>query len=109
MRTAASNRCREGGTLILSLIVLTLLALTAANTLRRVEPKLRMAYQTAGWQEARVAAEAGIDVAMGELSRNATGGAEGSWTGWKQNNGGIIGQALAATLSTINSVLALLG
>ncbi len=93
----------------MSLLVLSLLTLVAAHTLRRVEPKLRMVYQTAGWQEARVAAEAGIDVAMGELSRNAVGNGMGSWTGWKQQTGGIIGPALDATLGTVNSVLSLLG
>jgi hypothetical protein len=109
MNCGAAKLQQEGGTLALSLIVLTMLALMAAHTLRRVEPKLRMAYQTAGWQEARLSAEAGIDVAMGELSRNATNGNAGSWTGWKQDNGGIVGPALASTLSLVNSVLSLLG
>jgi hypothetical protein len=109
MRLAASHHRRAGGTLVLSLIVLTLLALMAANTLRRVEPKLRMAYQTVGWQEARVAAEAGIDVAMGELARNATGPNDGAWTGWKEEHNGVVTQALASTLSLVNSLLSLLG
>src|SRR5260221_10171790 len=84
MNRTSTCSCQSGGTLALALIVIALLALMAAHTLRRVEPKLRMAYQTAGWQEARLAAEAGVDVAMGELSRNAAGINEGDWTGWKQ-------------------------
>jgi hypothetical protein len=105
--TRATER---GGTLALTLIVIAMLALMAAHTLRRVEPKLRMAYQAAGWQEARLAAEGGIDVAMGELSRNATGFADGNWTGWKQRNpGGTIGPVLTSTLGLVNSVLSLLG
>ncbi|MGB8170690.1 MAG: pilus assembly PilX N-terminal domain-containing protein [Chthoniobacteraceae bacterium] len=107
-RTDLSQRQR-GGTLALTLIVIALLTLIAAHTLRRVEPKLRMAYQTAGWQEARAAAEAGIDVAVGELSRNAVGANPGTWTGWKQQSGGVIGPVLATTLGTVNSVLSLLG
>ncbi len=101
-------RSRQGGgTLALALIVIALLAMMAAHTLRRVEPKLRMAYQTAGWQEARSAAEAGIDVAMGELSRNAVG-AGGPWTGWKQEKNGVIGPVLSDTLNLVNSVLSVL-
>jgi hypothetical protein len=100
---------QDGGTLALALIVIALLTLMAAHTLRRVEPKLRMAYQTAGWQEARTAAEAGIDVAMGELSRNAAGNGNGTWSSWKQESGGIIGPVFSTTLSTVNSVLSLLG
>jgi len=109
MRARPSHRRAQGGTLIMSLLVLSLLALVAAHTLRRVEPKLRMVYQTAGWQEARVAAEAGVDVAMGELSRNAVGHGMGSWTHWRQENNGVIGTVLDTTLSTVNSVLSLLG
>lgn len=107
-RTALSTH-RHGGTLALTLIVIALLTLMAAHTLRRVEPKLRMAYQTAGWQEARAAAEAGIDVAVGELARNAVGANPGTWSGWKQESGGIIGPVLTTTLGTVNSVLSLLG
>jgi hypothetical protein len=65
-----------------------------------------MAYQTAAWQEARVAAEAGIDVALAELSRNATGVSGGDWRGWKQQpTGGILGPAVSNTLTTIRALL----
>jgi len=65
-----------------------------------------MAYQTAAWQEARLAAEAGIDVAMAELSRNATGTSGGDWSGWKQQpTGGILGPAVSNTLTTIRALL----
>lgn len=96
--------------MIVTLATLTALSLMAAYTLQRVGPKFRTAYQNAAWQEARVAAEAGIDAAMGDLLRNSTGPAPGTWQGWKQNNGGIIGPVLSNPLGLITNLLtALLG
>jgi hypothetical protein len=46
-------------------------------------PRIRMAYQNAAWQEARVAAEAGIDMAINDLVTYASGGSKGSWLGWQ--------------------------
>ena len=45
-----------------------------------------MASQAAAWQEARLAAESGIDVALADLSTNATGTNPGTWQGWKQQD-----------------------
>ncbi len=111
MKRPLHSHRRHGTTAVLTMITISLLAIMAVYTLRKVGPKLRMAYQTAGWQESRLAAESGIDVALGELSKNASLGASPKeWTGWKQEKNGIIGPALAATLNTINSILsALLG
>ncbi|HYR59212.1 MAG TPA: hypothetical protein VEO95_11300 [Chthoniobacteraceae bacterium] len=104
MNRTSHRKSPRAGTLIVTLLVITLLALIAAHTLRRVDPKLRMAYQTAGWQEARLAAEAGIDVAMGELARNATSAPDGPWTGWKtQDSSGarpVNGSILSSTLAS---------
>lgn len=109
MRRAAFSR-QSAGTLVLALVMMALLAVIAASTLRRVGPKLQQAAQTASWQEARLGAEGGIDVALHELQKNATGASGGSWSGWKQNGpGGIIIPAVAATLETVNNVLSLLG
>jgi hypothetical protein len=99
----------HGGTLVLALVMTALLAFVAAQTLRRVGPKLQQAAQVAAWQEARLAAEGGIDVAMSELMRNATGSANGSWPGWKQDDGGRIVPVLAGTLDLVDSILSLLG
>src|SRR5262249_33060483 len=67
--------------------------------------RFQMASQAAAWQEARLAAESGIDVALADVSKNATGAAGGAWTGWKQEKNGIIGPAVASTLSLVNSLL----
>ena len=76
---------------MVTVTTLATLSVMAAFTLQRVTPKFQEAHQTAGWQEGRLAAEAGIDAAMGDLLRNAAGSGQGAWSGWKQNNGGVIG------------------
>ena len=87
--TARFHRCR-GSTLILALGTISVLAIMAAYTLQRVSPKFLMASQSAGWQEARLAAEGGVDIALNELQKNAVGSAPGTWSGWKQNSGGTL-------------------
>ncbi len=73
----------RGSTLIVTLVTLTALSMMAAYTLVRVMPRIRMAYQNAAWQEARVAAEAGIDMAMNDLLVNASAGKSGAFPGWQ--------------------------
>ena len=74
-------------TLVITLVTLTALAAMAAVALVRVMPRLRMAYQNAAWEEARLAAESGIDAAMGDLLRHAADPNGTSWGGWKQPSG----------------------
>ncbi len=96
--------------LVLTLSALAVLSISAAYTLRRVSPRFQMASQAAAWQEARLAAESGIDVALADLSRNATGVEDGNWHGWQQTDGrGLIIPALSSTLNLANSLLSLLG
>ncbi len=99
------NAHRRGSTLFITMTVLAALSLLAALTLRRVTPKFRMAYQNAAWQEARTAAEAGIDAAMGDLHRNAIGGAPKPWPGWQTKSNGVIGPVLSTTLNTVGSLV----
>ena len=70
--------------IVITLATVAALSFLAAYTLTRSAPRVRMAYQNAAWQEARVAAEAGIDAAMNDLHINATGFSPGMWAGWKQ-------------------------
>ena len=95
----------NAGTLVVTLATLAGLSVLAAISLQRVAPKFRMAHQNAAWQEARVAAEAGIDAAMEDLLRNTTGTATGTWPGWKQSSNGVIGPVLPGTLTPITSII----
>ncbi len=99
----------HGGTLVLALVMMALLAFAAAQTLRRVGPKLQQAAQTAAWQEARLGAEGGIDVALSELTKNATGPSSGDWNGWKQTKDGKTIPVLAGVLDPVIGLLGLLG
>lgn len=99
----------DGGTLVLALIMMALLAFMAATTLKSVGPKLQQASQTAAWQEARLGAEGGIDLALSALSKNATGPSGGSWDGWKQESNGRTIPVVSGVLETVDSVLSLLG
>ena len=106
MKTAASSR--QASALIVTLGSLAILAIAAAYTLRRVSPRFQMASQAAAWQEARLAAESGIDVAMAGLTRNAVGTSTPTWPGWEQEKNGVIGPVLDDTLGLVNSLLSLL-
>ena len=94
----------------MTLTTLAALSLVAAYTLRRISPKFQAAHQAAVWQEARVAAEAGVDAAMGDLLKNATGPTPGAWRGWKRENGAPAGTVLSDLLNPVTNILnALLG
>ena len=106
---AAGRRRRDGSTLVLALTTITLLAIMAAYTLRRVAPKFRMASQAAGWQESRLAAEAGVDVALWDLQQNAAGAAPETWSGWTQSQGATVSASSTAGNSLLGNTLGALG
>src|SRR4051794_41711198 len=105
----------RGSTILVTLATLTALSMLAAYALSRVVPRLRMAYQNAAWEEARLAAEAGVDAAMSDLIANTRMPTGGNWTGWKMDGpdgrpmqatsggpvGGVIGGLLSGTVSLI--------
>ena len=103
--TAAPHFAHRGGVLLMTLTTLAALTLVAAYTMQRVSPKFQAAHQTAAWQEARLAAEAGVDAAMGDLVKNATGQTPGTWPGWKQQSGAPAGTVLAGLLSPVTNLL----
>lgn len=99
------HRASPGGTIIITLITLCVLSMMAAYALTRVLPRLRMAYQNAAWEEARLASEAGVDAAMGDLLRNAAGPSPGTWPGWKQTTNGVTGPANPGVLGVVGNVV----
>ena len=58
----------RGNAMVLALLVITILAATAAHVLKNVLPRYITTVQTASWQEARLAAEAGVDIAIDALN-----------------------------------------
>jgi len=101
----ATFQPRRGSVLFVALATLSALTLIAAYTLQRVSPRFQAAHQAAAWQEARLAAEAGIDAAMNDLLKHATGSASGNWNGWTRANGEPAGSLLSDLLSPITNIL----
>ena len=77
----------KGAVTLVALLSLVIISVIAAGVLRSVVPRYHVSYQTAGWQEARLAAEAGVDLAIERLNKNvpAVSSSTADWTGWKQN------------------------
>ncbi|MEO6786946.1 MAG: hypothetical protein ABI318_12510 [Chthoniobacteraceae bacterium] len=113
----SSSSPQSGSALIVTLTTVAALSFMAAYALTRTAPRVRMAYQNAAWQEARVAAEAGIDSAMNDLLLNATGFSPGAWTNWKQESapapapggttksGGLLGGLLGGITGMVSGLL----
>src|SRR3954468_9259015 len=93
----------EASSLIVTMATLTALSLMAAFALTRVLPRLRMAYQNAAWEEARLAAEAGVDAALADILRYSNGSTPPSWAGWKQDNNGTPGPVLSDPLGSVTN------
>ncbi|CEF49451.1 unnamed protein product [uncultured bacterium] len=75
----------QASSFILSLLVIAVLSVVAANLLVTVLPQLQARAQSSSWQEAILAAEAGADMALGELARHADDPSLADWqgSGWK--------------------------
>src|SRR4051812_7805079 len=66
MRTA----CPQGSTLLYVIIAIAILAAGSAAVLRPVSDEYLNTFRTAGWQEALLAAESGVDLATIQLRQN---------------------------------------
>ena len=79
---------RTGATLIVSLMTLFVLSGMAALLLRTSVPRFQVNFQAAGWQQARLAADAGVELALERLNQNAPDPTADTtdWTGWKINS-----------------------
>ena len=77
-----SKRHTEASVLIWTVIVITVLSIAAAELLRVVSQKYNATLHTAIWQEALLAAESGIDVAVRELRKSLYPPPNEAWDGW---------------------------
>lgn len=77
----------QGSITIIALLTLFILTMVAVGVLRTVVPRFHVAHQTSGWQEARLAADAGIDIALERLNANVPNpsATSANWSGWKLN------------------------
>src|SRR5437868_13262759 len=73
--------------LVWTILVIGVLSLIAVETLRLVTVKYQNALQTSTWQEALLAAESGIDLAIVELRKSLYPSPNHSWEGWNNQPG----------------------
>ncbi|MEP6686369.1 MAG: hypothetical protein ABJB22_06285, partial [Verrucomicrobiota bacterium] len=71
-----------GSVLVWTVLVIAILSLMAAQVLRVVSVKYQNALQTATWQEALVASESGIDLAITEMRKSLFPAPNYAWQGW---------------------------
>ncbi|HEY6071515.1 MAG TPA: hypothetical protein VIU85_09095 [Chthoniobacterales bacterium] len=86
---------KAGSILIWTVVVIGVLSLIAVETLRLVTIKYQNALQTSTWQEALLAAESGIDLAIVELRKSLYPAPNNAWSGWSNSPGdGVTGYEL---------------
>ena len=89
------NSKTAGSVLVWTVLVIAILSLIAVETLRLVTIKYQNALQTSTWQEALLAAESGIDLAIVELRKSLYPPPTNAWSGWTNSPGnGVTGYAL---------------
>ena len=98
MRTYPNNR-RAGSALVWTVIVIALLSLGATEVLRLVTLKYQTALQTATWQEALLAAESGVDLAIAELRKGLYPAPNHAWDNWNNAPGDQVTSYTFTTLS----------
>jgi hypothetical protein len=72
----------QGSILVWTVLVIAILSILGAEVLRVVSVKHQNALQTATWQEALLAAESGIDLAIVELRKSLYPPPNNAWQGW---------------------------
>ena len=70
-----------------TVLTIAVLSMIAVETLRLVTAKYQNALQTATWQEALLAAESGIDLAIVELRKSLYPAPNYAWSGWTNSPG----------------------
>ncbi len=94
MRRAPHSQ-KSGSVLLWTVLVIAILSLFAAEVLRAVSGRFQLGLQTAAWQEALIASESGIDLAVVELRKSLYPAPNHAWEGWDNTPGsGIISHGL---------------
>ena len=83
----SSRSTMAGSVLVWTVLVIAILSLIAVETLRLVTIKYQNALQTSTWQEALLAAESGIDLAIVELRKSLYPAPNHAWDGWNNQPG----------------------
>jgi hypothetical protein len=85
----------EASILVWTVLVIAILSILGAEVLRVVSIKHQSALQTSTWQEALLAAESGIDLAIIELRKSLYPAPNHAWEGWNNSPGnGVVSYGL---------------
>ena len=86
---------QQGSVLLWTVLVIAILSLFAMEVLRAVSGRFQVGLQTAAWQEALVAAESGVDLAVVELRKSLYPAPNHAWEGWNNVPGnGVLSHGL---------------
>jgi hypothetical protein len=85
MRKPNSNN--NGSVMIWTVLIITILSLVAADLLHVVAGKYHATLHTAVWQEALLAAESGVDLAVMQLRKSLYPAPNHAWDGWNNTPG----------------------
>ena len=98
---------KQGNALLVALISIFTLTIVAGEVMRTVIPRYQLTIQTAGWQEARLAAEAGVERAMVDLNAAKANYGNGyAWNGWLQEGDtGLLQASGTSLLRDTNNVI----
>lgn len=81
------HRAQKGSTLLISLVFLAILFAAGGVTFNLLQNRYRQVHQTATWQEALLASEGGIDLAVNEM-RKQLYEPDNAWSGWSEASAG---------------------
>src|SRR5687768_15566404 len=82
----SSKTMRSGSIMVMALFFTAILAAAGAITFGVIQNRYRQVHQTASWQEALLAAEAGIDIAVNEM-RKQLFDPDKAWKDWGKTEG----------------------
>src|SRR5688572_28085578 len=85
VRTDMSHsKARHGSIMLMALFFTAILTVVGAISFGVIQNRYRQVHQRASWQEALLASEAGIDIAVNEM-RKQLYVASNAWKGWSSD------------------------
>ncbi len=93
----------QGNIILFAVLIVAFLLVMAAHVFKNVFPRYVTTVQTASWQEARIAAEAGLNIGLAALNSNLPDPVNGNWNGWACSSGTVSTTTLSSSDSAIYS------
>lgn len=94
------HRSTKGNALMIALMFAVILTAIAGTGFRILQDRYHLFFQAASWQEALLSAEAGIDLAVGEMRKGLVDPTV-AWQGWTTAQGGTPSGPITPTAGTV--------